>query len=110
MRFCVTLEDFSFYTIIGILPKERVLPQKVQIRLSFEYEYEEGFVDYAMVEQLIKNHIQKSKFQLLEDALHSSLQLLHQKFPQIKQATLSIGKPQILEFSTPAVSLSLKFE
>ncbi len=110
MRFHIALEEFSFYTIIGILPLERQIPQKIVVGLDFEYEYDEGFVDYAVVEKLIKSHIQTNRFELVEEALIETLQLLHKQFPQIKKASLSISKPQILEFSTPKVSLSLKFE
>ncbi|SMC09089.1 dihydroneopterin aldolase [Nitratiruptor tergarcus] len=110
MEFRIDLRDLEFYAIIGILPQERKMQQKIIVDLWLTYEYAQGFVDYAKVADLIKKHMQKEQFELLEDALISCANLIKESFPQIKNLSIAIKKPQILHNATPSVSLFLKFE
>ncbi|NPA03868.1 MAG: dihydroneopterin aldolase [Epsilonproteobacteria bacterium] len=105
-EFEIRLEDFTFYAIIGVLEKERKIPQKVEVEAVIRYK---EWLDYAKVAQFIKNSIQTQQFFLLEDALKTLLYGLKEKFPQITFAKLTLKKPQILDYVTPSVSLSLKF-
>jgi len=107
LEFEITLERFSFYAVIGILEKERVLPQKVEVEATFRYKGE--FVDYALVAKLIKKHLQEGRFYLIEEALSSTLTLLKNRFPQLTYGKLTLKKPQILDDVVPGVTLSLNF-
>ena len=110
MDFTITLHKLSFYAIIGILPKEREIAQKVVINVSLHYSDEKGYIDYAQVASLIKKHMKEQKFWLLEEALTSTATMLKKSFPQIKSLEIEITKPHILDDVTPSVSLLLKYD
>ncbi len=110
MEYRVDIEDLEFYAIIGILKRERSIAQKIVVHATFWYDYEkEHYLDYAKMAKLIQENIQKKRFELIEEALKDTLHLLYEHAPQIKRATLSIKKPQILESGIPVVSLTLNF-
>ncbi len=110
MEFRIDLQNLEFYAIIGILPKEREMEQKLIVDLWLTYLYEKGFIDYAKIAQMIKEHIKSSRFELLEEALTSTAHLLKKRFPQIQTLFIRLTKPQILPDATPSVSLLLKFD
>ena len=111
MVFSITIENLTFYAIMGILPHERQTPQKIVINIQIAYHYQNNsFIDYAKVINILQNHIKKNRFTLLEDALHSSAILLKNEFQQIKSLKISIKKPDILPNAIPSVSLSLNFD
>jgi len=106
----VAIEGLAFEAIIGILESERAAPQKVVVDAEFEYPYEPGrYLDYALARKLIITHIQKNRFGLLEDALHSLAQLLKERFPFICALQICISKPQIFADCTPKVTLTRRF-
>ena len=110
MRYTITIEDFTFDTIIGILEYERSLPQKVVLDIVLTYRYEKGaFIDYAEVCELVKEHFRTHRFELLEDALASTADMLHRRFPAIEELSLTAAKPSILPDAVPKLSLSLKY-
>ena len=107
----IDIEKIAFEAIIGILPQERQASQPLVVDASFWYEYDkDSFLDYAAITDTIISHIQKKRFFLLEDALHSTITLLKKEFPTIQKATLRITKPQILPNAIPSVELTLKFK
>ncbi len=111
MEYRIDIEHIEFYAIIGLLPHERSIAQKVLAHTTLWYDYDsKGYIDYAKVAKLIKTNIQQKEFKLLEEALLDTLELLHENFPAIKKGTLRITKPQILSDATPSVSLTLKFD
>jgi len=106
----VRIEDLTFHAIVGILEHERKDPQKVVVDATFRYPYQKGrYLDYARARALIKEHLQKGKFGLLEEALLSLSDLLHRHFPFISELTLSIAKPQIFPDATPVVTFKRTF-
>ena len=109
MRYRAVLEGLEFHAVIGILPHERRMPQKIVVDAAFEYESKEEYIDYAEAAALIRSHIKEKRFHLIEDALDSCAKLLKQRFPQMKSLYLRIQKPQILPNATPSVSISLNF-
>ncbi len=111
MEYRIDIERIEFYAIIGLLPHERSIAQKVIAHASLWYDYcDQSYIDYAKAAKLIKTNIQQKEFELLEEALLDTLKLLHENFPAIKKGTLRITKPQILSNATPSVSLTLKFD
>ncbi len=111
MEYRIDIEQIEFYAVLGILPKERSIAQKVLAHATLWYDYsDKGYIDYTKAAWLIKSNIQQKKFELLEEALFDTLKLLHKNFPTIKKGSLRITKPQILSDATPSVSLTLKFD
>ncbi|BCD67568.1 dihydroneopterin aldolase [Nitratiruptor sp. YY09-18] len=110
MRCTLRLQELTFYAIIGILPHEREVPQKVVIDIEIEYEYNQNsFIDYANVAKIVQDHIKMQKFELVEEALTSTATLLHKKFPQILSLSLTFVKPQILPNVRPSITCNLNF-
>jgi len=106
----VEIRSLEFYAVIGLLEHERKAPQKLLVDAVFEYEYEEGrFLDYALAAKLIKEHLKKERFQLIEDALLSLERVLKERFPFITFLSLTIQKPHILPDCTPSVTYTKKF-
>ncbi len=100
----VYIEDLTFETIIGILNFERKKAQKVILNATFEYEYNNNFIDYAKVAEFLENEMKRKKFHLLEDAIDVLCTTLLKKYPQILWIELKITKPSILANSKVSVS------
>ena len=94
--FSIIIKDFSFETIIGILDFERTTPQKVIINTEINYTYENQYLDYAKVSNIIKNILQNKKFEILEDSLDYICSYLKNEYPEINTINLEILKPNIL--------------
>jgi len=106
----IHIEDLKFQTIIGILDFERVTPQDVIINLEIEYTYEEQFINYAQVSELLKQIMIKEQFLLIEDALQTISSQLKKEFSQIKYLYIKISKPSILPDCKVSVSDSYRFD
>ena len=105
----IHIEDLKFQAIIGILDFERDKEQDIIVNLRIEYKYENEFINYAEVVELIKSYTQKSQFSLIEDALCSLSTKLKKTFPLIKSINLKITKPSILPDAMVSVSNIYKF-
>lgn len=105
----IHVEDLKFQCIVGILDFERKTPQDVIINLTIDYQYDNNFIDYAKVTQLIKQIMIKEKFLLLEDALETLSKKLKENFSKIDTLTLKITKPSILPECKVSVSFTKKF-
>jgi dihydroneopterin aldolase len=94
----IEIKDLTFRTIIGILPYERKIPQKVVVDAVIEYDYKNrDFLDYAMLVEKIKTLMRVSKFELLEDAVLTLKR-------ELKAEYVSIKKPDILKCVEVCVS------
>jgi len=105
----IHVEDLQFQCIIGILDFERKIPQDVIINLTLQYQYDDNFIDYVKVTQLIKDTMIRKKFLLIEDALSTLSKKLKKKFPKIDRLSLKITKPSILPECKVSVSFTKKF-
>ena len=92
----IHIQDLKFQAILGILDFERINPQDIIINTTIEYHYEDDFINYAEVVELIKSDMTKHKFLLIEDALTHLFIELKKKFPKIDKIELKITKPSIL--------------
>ncbi|CBG39335.1 dihydroneopterin aldolase [Helicobacter mustelae] len=98
MRFQILLEDLEICAIIGILEKERQIPQKILLHGEFEYEGKEGeYLDYVLLRDFIVAHIKESRYLLLEYALRDLATAIKSRFPALLSCALSIKKPDILQ-------------
>lgn len=100
----IHIEDLRFSCIIGILDFERESEQEVVVNIDIEYDYENGFVDYAKVADLVKKTMIEEKFFLIEDALNKIGSILMNKNKTIKNIKIKIDKPSILEGCSVGVS------
>ena len=75
----IEIEDLKFQCIIGILDFEREAPQDVIINISLSYDYNDDFLNYAEIVELVKTTMVNEKFLLIEDALHSLTKKLKEK-------------------------------
>ncbi len=95
MKICI--ENLTFYTIIGILPFEREVAQKVEINISFKYKFKnsDSFIDYSIIVKQVEDIFKKEKFELLEDAIIFLDKFLKNTYP-IKKLKIKVSKPNIL--------------
>lgn len=101
----IHIEDLKFRCIVGILDFERKMPQDVIINLKIEYDYKKDeFINYALVAQKVKEVMIKRQFYLLEEALQEIITLLLQEYKSIKNISLKITKPSILDDCKVSVS------
>ena len=106
----IYIENLTFDAIIGILPEERLAPQKVIIYVKLDYEYKKGaFINYATLAQFIEDDIKKSKYELIEEALLSLHLRIKSSFFQISSIKLKISKPTILEQCDISVSSYINY-
>ena len=100
----IQIEDLKFQCIIGILDFERVNKQDVVINFECEYEFNNEYINYAEIVDLIKKTIIFHKFKLIEDAILSLKSEILKEFPLIDSYTLKISKPSILADCSVSVS------
>ncbi len=103
----IEIKDLEFETIIGILDFERITKQNVRIDCLIDYNYDQEFLNYALIAEHIENEMIKNRFKLIEEALLSLKSSLKQEFPLILTLFLKISKPNIL--ANCEVSLSETF-
>ena len=100
----VKIKNLNFKCIIGILPFERKKKQRVNIDISFKYDYKDSkFIDYSQVVELVEKHMKKEKFELIEEAIISIKKQLIKKY-KITKLIITITKPDILPNCEVSVS------
>ena len=104
----IHIDNLAFNTIIGLLDFERDKPQKVIVDLKAYYAYEDEFIDYAQLVEIIKSHLKSKRYVLLEDALLGLKDQIISTYPQISELWLKIAKPDIIEGCSVALSNSWK--
>lgn len=105
----ITLENLCIKAIIGILPKERIHPQKLIINGTFDYFYvPNNFLDYRKLRLNLTDTLYNGKFFLLEEALLALKEKICKDFTNIQSFSITLTKPNI--FSNCAVSLTMNFK
>ncbi len=100
----IHVENLKFQCIIGILDFERVKPQDIIVNLSIDYNYEDGFINYADIAKTVKENMIKNEYLLIEDALESINLMLIKEYLSINSLDLKITKPSILPDCKVSVS------
>ncbi len=91
------IENLTFEAIIGILECERLSPQKILVEAHITYTYQsEHYLDYVLISEIIRHHLQTKTYKLLESALIDIIDELKAQFNTITYITLCIKKPDIL--------------
>ncbi|HIP30461.1 MAG TPA: dihydroneopterin aldolase [Sulfurospirillum arcachonense] len=106
----IYVENLTFDAVIGILPEERKVPQKVVVNVELDYEYKKGiFINYAILANLIENDIKQKQYELIEDALLSLHVEIKTMFSQISSIKLKISKPTILAYADVSVESKMNY-
>jgi len=101
----IHIDDLEIFCIIGVLDFERETEQRVLLTIEIEYPYTAShFIDYSLIVLEIEQHLKKSKYELLEEALSGIKVLLFQYFPSIGTLNIKISKPDILHQCNVGVS------
>ena len=93
----IFVSKLKFKCIVGLLPHERLNPQKVVVDCQIRYNKESDFLDYSKVALFIEEFMKEKKFILLEDALKLISEQLIIDYPMIRTLKLKITKPNILK-------------
>ncbi len=96
----IFINGLEVVCIVGILPEERVTPQKLIIDVSADCDLKvaghsgdlRDSVDYAALAELIRNHVVRRRARLLEELGVELLQLIL-KCDQVMAAEIRITKP-----------------
>jgi dihydroneopterin aldolase len=99
----IFIRDLEIYTIIGVLPHERIEKQPLVINLEIATnitiaattEKLSDTIDYIAVVQRISEFMSNSQFQLLETLAEKTAQLILNEF-KIVWLRLEIIKPRVL--------------
>lgn len=113
----IKLHRLAFETIVGILPRERIEPQRIEAEVTLSLDLEacaktgelSRGIDYAAVMDLLMFVAKAGQFELLESYCYAvSSLLLHASTGSApKSVTIEVTKPEILApFTAPAVCLS----
>lgn len=106
----IHIDNLTFETIVGILEKERLTPQKVTLHVKIAYDYQGGnFIDYAKVSAFLESEMNVMCYFLLEDALKDLSQKLKVFYPQMSKLKLKISKPDILPNAIVGVSHTIYY-
>lgn len=90
------IQNLILEVIIGILPFEREKPQKIQLDMELDYDYNGEYLNYVEIIDFISTELKEQKYRLLEEALQDLIAKLKLAFPLILCVSLSIKKPDIL--------------
>ncbi|MDR1555354.1 MAG: dihydroneopterin aldolase [Campylobacteraceae bacterium] len=97
-KITLLIEKFELETIIGLLEKEREMPQKVEVWAKIEIRYKKrSLIDYKVICDVIQSSLQSKKFFTIEEALLHISKKIAKISPRICKIYLKILKPSILE-------------
>lgn len=99
----IFIEELRLETIVGVLPRERVWPQKLEISLEIGVDMTRAgssdelrdTVDYAAVVDRLRTELVSSRFQLLEKVAEHVASLLLKEFA-CQWVRVSVAKIGIL--------------
>lgn len=92
----IIIKDLEIKAFIGLLEKERDNAQMVIIDSLISYDYDDKYINYAEIVEIISNMIKVNKYELLEVGLNDISSYLFDRFSPIKSIFLSIKKPAII--------------
>ncbi len=111
----INIKDIKVKTIIGVLDEERQNAQTLFIDVKIKFDASKSMnsdnikdtIDYFELTKLIKSKVENSHFELLEKLLDFVLRAI-MKINLVKEAKVTIHKPEALEKFGAVVSVSSK--
>jgi D-erythro-7,8-dihydroneopterin triphosphate epimerase len=102
----VKIKNLRLRTIVGIFPQERESLQDVVINATIQFDAASALhsdqikdtLDYKTLTKNIIDHVEKSRWFLLEKLTRSVLDLILED-PRVKKASVEIDKPMALRFA-----------
>ena len=99
----ILLRDLSVICIIGVMPRERLIPQKVVFNISLGFDLKkagqsdnlEDTLNYKILRDEIVRSVKSSKFLLIEKLIEHVASLCLTK-PGVTDVKLSLDKPGAL--------------
>lgn len=95
MQIEIVIENLKVLALIGLLDRERREYQEIIINAKVLYSYNDQYIDYVSVVDLIRMSF-KNRYLLLEDALVQISEHIMEKYEAIECFEMSIAKPDIL--------------
>ena len=100
----IHIENLRFQAIIGILDFERKTPQDVIINLTIKYLYNDNFINYADIANMIEK-----KYLLIENALDTLSSKISSTYKQVQTLDIKITKPSIMKNCEVSVSENYQY-
>ncbi|MBM73761.1 MAG: dihydroneopterin aldolase [Proteobacteria bacterium] len=115
MQGTIRIDCLEIVCIVGILPHERQLPQKIILDVELDVNLGaictsrnlNDSVDYAEVAQFLTDQIVMSQYELLETLTMESCSNLLKKWPRITCCKITVKKPSAIPNAKYA-SVSIK--
>ena len=108
----VGIRRLKVYTIVGLLPHERIHKQHIYVSIEMQLDYTgcslntvedlSYSVDYSTVASDIEQWIQKCQFELLESIALLGTKRILDRHPNVQACTIEIEKPAAIEMATGA--------
>lgn len=114
----IRIRNLETNALIGVYDHERTIRQPLFVDLEIVYDIdmqmllngEDVIIDYAGVEVLVKDLIEKDHVEYLETLAHVILIVLGDNLPEMTSAAIRLRKPQALRWSeTVEVELTMKY-
>jgi len=114
----IRIKNLETSALIGIYEHERTVKQPLFVDLEIVYDIdpqmlmngEDVIIDYAAVEVLVKDIVEKEHVDFLETLAHVILIVLGDQLSELISATIRLRKPQALKWSeTVEVELTMNY-
>ncbi len=105
----IHIENLRFQAIIGILDFERKTPQDVIINLTIKYLYNDNFINYADIANMIEKNMIEKKYLLIENALDTLSSKISSTYKQVQTLDIKITKPSIMKNCEVSVSENYQY-
>jgi len=114
----IRIKNLETSALIGVYDHERTDRQPLFVDLEIVYDIdvqllmhgEDVIIDYAAVEVLVKDLIEKEHVEYLETLAHVILIVLGDQLPEMISATIRLRKPKALKWSeTVEVELTMNY-
>lgn len=108
------IEKLEFYAIIGLLDKEREMPQKVEVWAKIAVKHQKNdkndIVSYVDIADTIRRVMRIEKFFTVEEALLALCEEIAKISSKITKVKLKILKTEILENAVVGGQFKKKFK
>lgn len=114
----IRIKNLETSVLIGVYDHEKTVRQPLYVDIEIVYDIdmqmllngEDVIVDYAAVEVLVKDIVEKDHVDYLETLAHVILIVLGDQLPEMLSATIKLRKPKALKWSeTVEVELTMNY-
>ena len=110
----VFIRNLTVDCIVGVLPRERVTRQKIELDIGMAYDCRPAglsddladALDYAQVSSAVTPFVEQSEFFLIEKIADETAQLILNQFP-VKAVRIALRKPAAI-MNTACVGITIE--